>query len=175
MTLRCELNINGATRRILLVAKEEETLEHVALRLTAAVLFFDMEPALEAGPGHAAVEGTGFFPDLLVVDEAGGIKVWIECGNVANNKLAKVARRLRGGRLVVLKESPEDGRRLRAVVRKEGMKGGENIEIWAWPAEDFRKWTAAIKESTHVYGEASDRTLNLVMNDAPFSVQLVAC
>jgi uncharacterized protein YaeQ len=174
MTVRCELNINGGTRRILLVAKEEETLDHVALRLTAAILFFDGEPLLEAGPGHQAVADTGFYPDLLVTDEAGGISVWIECGNIANNKLAKVARRLRGARLVVLKESQEDGRRFRAVVQKEISKG-EKIEIWAWPKEDFAKWTAAIKESTHVCGEASGRSLNLVMNEVPFDVQLISC
>jgi uncharacterized protein YaeQ len=174
MTVRCELNINGGTRRILLVAKEEEPVEHVALRLTAAILFFDREPALETGPGHNAVAETGFFPDLLVTDESGAISVWIECGTVANNKLAKVARRLRGARLVVFKESPEDGRRFRAVVKKEIAKG-EKIEIWAWPKEDFIKWTAALKESTHVCGEASGRSLNLVMNEVPFDVHLISC
>lgn len=174
MTVRCELNINGGTRRILLVAKEEETMEHVALRLTAAILFFDREPALETGPGHNAVSETGFFPDLLVTDESGAISVWIECGTVANNKLAKVARRLRGGRLVIFKESPEDGRRLRAVIEKEIAKG-EKIEIWAWPKADFAKWTAALRESTDVCGEASGRSLNLVMNEVLFDVQLISC
>jgi len=175
MTLRCELNINGHSRRILLVSKGEETLEHVALRLTAAVLFFDMDPALQTGPGHHAVSETGFFPDLLVSGESGGIGVWIECGTVAKNKLAKVARRLRGGRLVVLKENPDDGRRLRDVVRKEGIRDGDNIEIWAWPKEDFAKWTAALRESTYVCGEASGMSINLVMNEIPFDVQLISC
>ena len=33
MTVRCELNINGGTRRILLVAKEEETADAEQLEL----------------------------------------------------------------------------------------------------------------------------------------------
>lgn len=169
------MNLNGRSRRILLVAKEEEPLEHVALRLTAAILFFDLDPVLETGPGHHAVAETGFFPDLLVTDGSGAVSVWIECGTVANNKLAKVARRLRGGRLVVLKESPETGRRLRAVVQKEAVRGGDKIEIWAWSKEDFAKWTNALRESTHVCGEASGMSLNLVMNEVPFDVQLIAC
>ncbi|MFA6434686.1 MAG: YaeQ family protein [Elusimicrobiales bacterium] len=174
MTLRCELNINGGDRRILLVAKEEETVEHVALRLAAAILFFDREPALEAGPSHPAVLDIGFYPDLLVTDDAGEAAVWIECGTVAVNKLTKVARRLRAARLVVLKESLEDGRRFREVVKKEVSKG-EKIEIWAWPKEEFAKWVAALKESTHVFGEASGQSLNLVINDVPFAVQLISC
>ncbi|HAF96624.1 MAG: hypothetical protein A2021_08580 [Elusimicrobia bacterium GWF2_52_66] len=174
MTVRCELNINGGTRRILLVAKEEETIEHVALRLAAAILFFDQEPALEAGPRHPAVVDFGFFPDLLAADEAGAVGIWIECGNVATNKLAKVARRLRGARMVVLKESPEDGRRFREVIKKEIPKG-EKIEIWAWPKGEFIKWANALRESSHVYGEASGRSLNLVLNEVPFCVDLISC
>ena len=75
MTLRCELNINGGSRRILLVAKEEETTEHVALRLAAAILFFDREPALEVGPSHPAVVDIGFYPDLLVMNDEGEIDI----------------------------------------------------------------------------------------------------
>ncbi|HBB67733.1 MAG: hypothetical protein A2X28_03430 [Elusimicrobia bacterium GWA2_56_46] len=174
MTVRCELNINGGDRRILLVAKEEETTEHVALRLAAAILFFDREPALEAGPAHPAVVDVGFYPDLLVTDEAGGIAVWIECGNVAVNKLTKVARRMRGARLVVLKESPEDGRRFREVIKKEIPKG-EKIEVWAWPKEEFARWVGALRESSHVFGEASGKSLNLVLNEVPFDVELISC
>jgi hypothetical protein len=174
MNVRCELNINGGTRRILLVAKEEETAGHVALRLSASILFFDLEPALEAGATHPAVVDTGFYPDLLVVNESGGVGVWIECGNVATNKLAKVARRLHGGRLVVIRESPEDGRRLREVVKKE-IPRGVDIEIWAWPKEEFSKWTGALRESSHAVGEASSRSLNLVLNEVPFDVQLISC
>jgi len=174
MTLRCELDVNGGSRRILLVAKEEETTEHVALRLAAAILFFDREPALEVGPTHPAVVDIGFYPDLLVTNDAGEVDIWIECGNVAVNKLTKVARRLRTARLVALRESPEDGRRFREVIKKEITKG-EKIEVWAWPKEEFARWTAALKESTHVIGEASGKSLNLVLNEVPFDVQLISC
>lgn len=174
MTVRCELNINGKTRRALLVAKEEETLEHVALRLCAAILFFDGDPALDVSPSDPLLADIGFVPDLLTPDGTGGISAWIECGNVANNKLAKVARRIKEGRLVILKENVEGGRRLREVIKKEINKG-ESIEVWAWPKGEFARWTAALKESSHVYGEASGQSLNLVLNESAFDVQLVSC
>ncbi len=174
MTLRCELNINGKSRRILLVAKEEETTDHVALRLAAAILFFDLEPALDVGAGDPLLADVGFVPDLMAPDGVGGIGVWVECGNVANNKLAKVARRIKEGRLVILKENEAGGRRLREVIKKE-VRNGEFIEVLAWPKEEFSRWTAALRESSHVFGEASGHSLNLVLNESAFDVQLIAC
>lgn len=173
MTLRCELNINGGARRVLVVGNEEETHEHLALRLAAAILFFDGGP-VEPGPNDHALADIGFVPDLMVPDGVGGIKVWIECGNIAVNKLTKVARRIKGGRLVVLKEDADSGRRMREVIRKEINKG-ERIEVWAWKREDFARWNSALKESNFIYGEASGQSLNLVLNEAAFSVDLVSC
>jgi uncharacterized protein YaeQ len=174
MNVRCELNINGKSRRILLVAKEEETSDHVALRLAAAILFFDSEPVVEVSPNDPLLADIGFVPDMLVPDGTGEIAVWVECGNIANNKLTKVARRIKAGRLVALKENVEGGRRLRKVIEHE-IRNGEKIEVWAWPREDFAKWVAAVHESNYVYGEASGQSLNLVLNEAAFDVQLVSC
>jgi uncharacterized protein YaeQ len=174
MTIRCELNVNGKTRRILLVAKEEETLDHVALRLAAAILFFDGDPALDVGPSDPLLADIGFTPDLLVPDGTGGVSVWIECGNVATNKLTKVARRVKEGRVVIMKETPDAGARQREVVKRE-IPRADNIEVLAWPKADFARWTGVLKESSYVYGEASGHSFNLVLNDQAFDVQLVNC
>ena len=173
MTLRCELNINGGSRRVIIVGNDEETHEHLALRLTAAILFFDGEP-VEPGPNDPLLADIGFTPDLLVPDGLGGIKTWVECGNVAENKLVKVARRIKEGRLVVLKEDVHAGERQRGVVDKE-IRNGDKVDVWAWPREEFKRWNAALQESNYVYGEAAGQSLNLVLNDAAFSVDLVSC
>ena len=173
MTLRCELNINGGSRRVIIVGNDEETHEHLALRLTAAILFFDKEPC-EPGPNDPVLADIGFVPDLMVPDGIGGVAVWVECGNVAENKLAKVARRIKEGRLVLLKEDEHSGRRQRGGVDKE-VRNGEWVEVWAWPRAEFARWNAAIKETNYVYGEASGQSLNLVLNDTAFSVDLVSC
>lgn len=173
MTLRCELNINGGSRRVIIVGNDEETHEHLALRLTAAILFFDGEPS-EPGPNDPVLADIGFVPDLLVADGVGGIKTWVECGNVAENKLVKVARRIKEGRLVVLKEDEHSGRRQREVVNKE-IRNSDRVDVWAWPRGEFKRWNEALKESNYVYGEAAGQSLNLVLNDAAFSVDLVSC
>ena len=173
MILRCELNINGGSRRVIIVGNEEETHEHLALRLAAAILFFDGDP-VEPGSADHALADIGFVPDLMVPDGTGGIKVWVECGNVAVNKLTKVARRIKDGRLVILKEDAEGGRRLREVIKKEINKGGR-IEVWAWPRADFARWNSSLKESNYLYGETSGLSLNLVINETAFSVDLISC
>ena len=175
MNVRCEININEDTRRILLVAKAEETHEHVSLRLASAVLFFRRDPALDIGPTHPAVCDYGFFPDLLAANESGGVGIWIECGNVALNKLTKVARRLEhGARLVILRENPEDGRRLRKILDKEIPRSAE-VEILAWPRADFARWTAAVEDSNTIIGDCTEKSLNLVLNDQLFAVDLIPC
>lgn len=173
MTLRCELNINGGARRVIIVGGPEETHGHLALRLAAACLFFDGEP-VEPGPADPLVEDIGFVPDLLVPDGIGGIKVWAECGNVAMNKLAKVSRRIKTGRLVVIKEDIEGGRRLREQVNGE-IRNPEKVEILAWPRQEFLRWNSSLKESNYIYGEASGQSLNLVLNEDAFSVDLATC
>ena len=173
MTLRCDLNINGGNRRVIIVGNDEETHEHLALRLTAAILFFDGDP-VEPGPNDPVLADIGFVPDLLVPDGTGGITTWGECGNVAGNKLVKVARRIKEGRLVVLKEDVHAGQRQRDVVNKE-IRNSDKVDVWAWPREEFKRWNAALQESNYVYGEAAGQSLNLVLNDAAFSVDLVSC
>jgi uncharacterized protein YaeQ len=173
MNVRCEININEHTRRILLVAKAEERHEHIALRLAAAILFFHKEPALEIGPAHPAVTDYGFFPDLLAINEAGGVGVWIECGNTALNKLTKVARRLEpGARLVLLRETPEEGKRLRGVLNDEIPRADE-IEVLAWPKGEFKRWAAAVQETNTVIGDSTESSLNLVLNEELFAIDLL--
>ncbi|MDA8131908.1 MAG: YaeQ family protein [Elusimicrobia bacterium] len=173
MTLRCELNINNGTRRVIIVGNDEETHEHLALRLAAAALFFGGDP-VEPGPSAPLLADIGFQPDLLVPDGVGGIKVWIECGNVAMNKLTKVARRVKEGRLIVIKESRDAGLRQRELVNRE-IRNPEKVEIWAWPREEFARWNSSLKENNYIYGETSGRSLNLVLNESAFSVDLIPC
>lgn len=172
MKLRCELHINGGMRRVLLVPKEAEKITHIALKLSAAILFWEYRPVLEASSRHPALMGQEFSPDLMSADEAGTVNLWIECGNVSVHKLSKIAKRMRSARIVVLKESQQEGMRLRGVLNDK-MEKGDRIEIWSWPKKEFSKWTLALEESNHAIGEASGRSLNLVLNAVPFAVELL--
>jgi len=174
MNIRAELNVNGGTRRILLVQKDEETEEHMSLRLAAAVMFFRENPAIEVGPSDPLINNVNFLPDLLVSDPIDGILIWIECGTVAVNKLIKVSRRTKHCRFVILKENPEAGARVREILKKE-VRDHQRVEVIAFPEGQFERWHDAVTETPYVFGDASDNVLNLVLNETPFDVRFVRC
>ena len=60
------------------------------------------------------------------------------------------------------------------MVKKE-VRNSEKVDVWAWPRAEFARWNAALKESNYLFGEASGQSLNLVLNDEAFSVDLLSC
>ncbi|MCR4820629.1 MAG: YaeQ family protein [Elusimicrobiales bacterium] len=177
MKIKADLNVNGNSRiSPLLVLKPEETIEHLALRFAALLIFFNENPVLDVRADDPMISNVSFMPDLLVSDPVDGILIWIECGNTASNKLIKVARRTKNCRFVILKSNVEEGIKTREILKKN-IRGYERIEILAFPEGEFEKWTEAVTqtESPYVFGEASIKGLNLVLNQTPFDIQLIPC
>ena len=173
MKLRCDLHVNGGSRKLLIVQGPNEPEEHLALKLAACVLFWDKEPLLDASAKTPALAQYDFLPDVLGLDEAGGIALWVECGSSTMNKLSKLTRRVPAGqgRIVVLKATARDADRLRSEV-SEQLDKPQRVEIIAWPGTSFKEWTAAVGEKTEIYGEASELSINAVVNQIPFTVDL---
>ena len=48
MKLRCDLNVNGGERKLLIVQGPNEPESHLALKLAACLLFWDSEPLVDA-------------------------------------------------------------------------------------------------------------------------------
>lgn len=170
MKVRCDLSVNGGERKLLLVARPEEPESHLALKLAAAVLFFDADPIFDASPKTPALADFDFLPDLLGLDEAGGVKLWVDCGSTTMNKLLKMTRRLPYARLVVLKENPRQAERLRREIAEQLPKH-ERIEILAWPEYGFKEWAALVGEKNEVYGEGGGLMVNIVLNGQPVVVE----
>ncbi|MBL0348923.1 MAG: YaeQ family protein [Elusimicrobia bacterium] len=168
MILRCDLHLNGGHRKLILSPHADETLDHLALKLSAFLLLWAEEPLVAPSAKHPALLGQEFRPDLLALDDRGEARLWIECGTVSMNKLSKVSRRFPYAQLIVVKESPEDGRRLRRDLEAESLRRAP--AIWAWPKEAFRDWRNALGERTEAFGESGDRSLNLVINETPIAV-----
>jgi hypothetical protein len=174
MNLRCHLHVNGDSRKLVLVPSETETLEHLALKLSAALLFWDHGPG-EVSLKHPALMGQEFLPDLACFDETGAFKLWIECGKVALHKLGKLTRRIPDSRIVVLKSSEADARRFRADVSEQLERGGR-VEVLSWRAADFKAWLSALsgREQAEAFGESAERSLNVVLNERPFAVDILS-
>ncbi len=168
MKIRCDLHVNGGSRKLLLVSRPNEPAEHLGLKLAACLLFWDQEPIVDASTKTPALADYEFLPDVVALDDAGDIKVWVECGTSTMNKLLKLTRRVPvgRGRIVVLKETQRDAERLRREVTAQ-LDKPERVEILYFPEGAFRDWTSALGERTEVYGEASELMINAVVNDRP--------
>lgn len=170
MKIRCDLNINGASRKPFLVSGPNEPDAHLAHKVAAYILFWNYEPIVDATQKTPALANFEFLPDLIAVDAAGKAVLWVECGTITMHKLTKITRRMPSCRLVIMKESERDAERLRKELEQQFDRPGK-VEILAWPEQSFREWTRAVADKTEAFGEAQGHMINAVVNDTPFVVE----
>lgn len=173
MQIRADIHIGDSSRKIVFVGQDNETLEHMALKLAAFILFFRHNPSIEVSSKNPLMQGQEFMPDLICLNEAGEIAIWIECGNVATHKLDKIIRRNRQARIVVIKSTEKEAQNLRDAFEKNEIKNSDRIEIYAFPPGLSREWENAVSQTVDVYGEDLDRSFNLVANAVPFSFDFI--
>lgn len=172
LSLRCDIHINGSHRKLVLVPQPEESREHLALRLSAFVLFWELNPKAELSMKNSALADQEFRPDLIALGDGGDIALWVECGNVSLHKLDKLTRRYPYCHLVVLKATETEGKRLRRDV-VEQVNRQDLIRILCWPQAPFQQWTGALRDTVHIFGEVHMDSLNLVINETPLAVDLI--
>lgn len=149
-------------------------MDQLALKLTACVLFFDQEPILDPSLDHHALADQEFRPDLMALDDSGFVSLWVECGRTTSHKLDKLTRRYPSAKIVVLKASEAEGRRLRREVEKR-LDRHRLLQIWAWPPADFALWRGALsQENICIVGETSGRSMNLTVNSTPLAADLLS-
>lgn len=172
MKLRCELHLNGKMSRVILFAKPEETLTHLALKLAAYAMFMPLNPIIEPSTDHSSLAGYEHKPDVMGLTDGGDISLWLECGQVSINKLDKITRRLHNSRIIVLKPTLREAKQMREFAERD-VKQHQRLEIWTWQGNEFEPWAKALDEKTEIFGEAQERSLNLVVNNTAYSVDLI--
>lgn len=171
MRLRCELHLNGGHRKLVLANGPSEPDDHLALKLAAVALFWEYEPTVDPSAKTPALDDYEFFPDLLGLDEAGDIRLWVECDTVTMNKMEKLTRRLPRARVVVLKATEREAERLRCELKERIGREGK-IEILAFAGQGFQDWCAAIAEKSELIGESGELSIDCVINEKPFLAEL---
>lgn len=170
--IRCDLHLNGGSRKLILAAGPNETAEHLALKLSAYFLFWDFEPIVGASARHPALLNQEFLPDLLALNDAGEASLWVECGHVTMHKLMKLTRRFPNARLVVVQSGPREAERTRRDLQDQVDRHAK-IEILAWPHGQFASWMDILAEKTEAYGESGGLSINAVVNEHPLAVDLL--
>lgn len=171
--IRADLNVNGGERKLVFACIENETPEHLGLKLAAYLAFWDEELFLDARHNHPSLEGQEFYPDLLGVDAAGTVTHWVECGNTAMHKLGKVVRRWPDAKVYLFKENAVKAEFLRGELKRQLPDHHEKFTVFCWPDRTFRDWMALLSERVAVYGEAGGVAFNLVVNDQIYATDLL--
>lgn len=166
------MSVNGGERTLVFACIENETPDHLALKLAAYLSFWDEDPALDPRRNHPALAGQEFFPDLLGTAPDGTVRYWVECGNTAMHKLGKVVRRWPDARVVLFKENEVKAGFLRGELER-ALPDHTRVEVFCWPGRAFRDWAALMSERVSVVGEASGASFNLVVNEKIYSTDLL--
>lgn len=97
--------------RIVLDAAPGEVPWHIALKFLGYLLYREWEPRVEEGVGWH------YKPDLVSLDAAGNIRLWLDCGNIAARKTDRVAAKLgEDTPFRILRRTEKDARQLAATL-----------------------------------------------------------
>lgn len=165
MKIRAAMHLSGKSWNLLVYPVLNETTDHLLLKLAAATLFHASEPILSPSLTHPALREQEFVPDLMAVNDANEVTLWLECGKTTLHKLEKVAKRFRGARMVMLTAQPHEGLQMAESLPEEKWN---RLEILAFAPGDFDQWRQRVTETLAIIGEADERSLNLVINNDVF-------
>jgi len=168
--IRASIHLGQKSFSLQLFPVLQETGDHLLLKLAAGIFFHDREPVTVSSPQQqSALAGQDFAPDLIAVDLTNRVTFWVECGKTTLHKLDKVTKRFRDARIVMLLAHPQEARQM-----AEALEGEENtrIEVWSFRQGEFDRWKALVQEQNDIIGEATETSMNLVINNEMFMTEL---
>jgi uncharacterized protein YaeQ len=170
MKIRSTLYIDGKALPLQLFPVLQETDDHLMLKLAAFVFFHAQEPfVVTSAQQHPALEGQDFAPDLMTADDSGQVALWIQCGKTTLHKLGKVSNRFQAARIWMLMAQPHEARQMAQSLADEGH---DRIEVWTFQDREFDRWRKLVREQNDLIGEATETSMNLVVNDEMFMTEL---
>ena len=168
------MSVNSESRKLVLVAIENEKPEHLGLKLAAYLLFWKENLTVDPSLKSSALAGQPFRPDLLGTDITGSTAAWVECGNTTEHKIGKVLRRWPAARIAVVKEYQRVAEDFRRMLSAKVPKS-ERVEVYYWPEGGFKEWMECLSEKTEIIGEANDAGFNLVVNERVYLADIRKC
>jgi len=159
--------------KILLGQQENETPNHILLKVIAYLLFFRERIEIE---GKLHNENIPFSPDIVQLDYELRPRLWVECGECSISKLNKLAVKAPEAELWILKRSEAEARHLIAAMAKEQLRRNR-YSVIGLDAEMFDEMRELLRERNEVFwlsGHFDPPRLQLEFNglwfDAAFTV-----
>jgi hypothetical protein len=173
MKIRATLHLEDRSFNVQLYPVLQETDDHLILKLAACVLFHRQNPVIVTSPQqHPALQGQDFAPDLIHIDPSNQVRLWIECDKTTLHKLDKVTKRFRMARILMLMAHPREAQQMMETLEKEGLT---RVELWSFAEGEFKRWRSLVQDQNDIIGEATETTMNLVINGEMFVTDLIRC
>jgi uncharacterized protein YaeQ len=170
MKVRSTIHLGEKSYPLQLHPVLQETDDHLVLKLAAFVFFHEKEPTVISSPQQSpALAGQDFAPDLLTVDDTNQVTLWVECGKTTLHKLDKATKRFRAARMWMLMAHPHEAKQMAESLEGEG---NERVEVWSFQQGEFDRWENLVREQNDIIGEATETSMNLVINNEMFMTEL---
>jgi hypothetical protein len=168
--IRSTIHLDGKAYSLQLFPVLQETDDHLILKLASFIFFHLREPIVITSPQqHSALVGQDFAPDLMTANDTNQVTLWIQCGKTTLHKLDKVTKRFRDARIWMLMAQPNEAKQMAESLEGEG---NTRIEVWTFKYGEFTRWRSLVQEQNDIIGEATEMSMNLVINNEMFMTDL---
>ena len=172
-TLKSDAKRRQFPYKILLAQQENETTNHILLKVLAYLLFFRERIEIE---GKLHNENIPFSPDIVQLDYELRPRLWVECGECSINKLNKLAVKAPEAELWIIKRSEAEAQHLLAAMAKEQLRRNR-YSVIGLDAEMFSEISELLRERNEIFwmsGQFDPPRLQFEFNglwfDAPFTI-----
>ncbi len=104
----------------------------------------------------------------MTADLTNQVTLWIQCGKTTLHKLDKVTKRFRDARIWMLMAQPNEAKEMAKSLESEG---NIRIEVWCFKYGEFQRWRNLVQEQCDIIGEATETSMNLVINNEMFMTE----
>jgi uncharacterized protein YaeQ len=159
--------LEDETREKLVVESRGDLPRHVALKLTAYILWRDQTGGLPLRIEQRV--GQRHKPDLVALEElTGAVRLWIDCGQIETERLGRIAAKNPGARIIVLKGSVREATNYAPAARKDLPDPCRaQVEIWGLDQAFTDALSAQLRGVNTFTIERDEGTLTVYVQGGP--------
>ncbi|MBS1992395.1 MAG: YaeQ family protein [Cyanobacteria bacterium SZAS LIN-2] len=151
---------NSHSEKLVIVAFDNESGEHIALKLLAYLMFIERHPHIDEDAGWH------FTPDLIARDEGGDITLWVDCGSVSVKKVDTIATKVRSSIDFYIFRSTEREMDNFYRIIKDKVKHIQNVKCISFDDEFVRGIGACLDRTNNLEAYVTDEMITLTITNS---------
>jgi uncharacterized protein YaeQ len=148
------------TEKLVISAFENESGEHIALKLIAYLTFIERRPHIDEDAGWH------FTPDLIARNDQGDITLWVDCGSVSTKKVDTIATKVRSSiDFFVFRSTVREMDQFYKVI-KDKIKHLQNVRCMSFDDGFIDGIGAALDRTNNLEAYVSDEMITLTITNS---------